>query len=85
MKGHLRAQAELQEGIQGPKKGYLGFAPLGVDETSVRRACAQPAQRNTDVTPYSASRGKASLVYGKAGNPQEKLRFGIGGGAYVRN
>ena len=44
-----------------------------------------PARSLRSGTAFNASRGKASLVYGRGGNPQEKLRFGLSGGAYVRN
>ena len=44
-----------------------------------------PARSLRSKTPFGASRGNASLVYGKGGSPQEKLKFGLGGGAYVRN
>ena len=57
-KRHLRAQGELQEGIQGPKKGYLGFTLIWRkrDEcpTRLRAACA--ANRR-----WMPARGKASL------------------------
>ena len=44
-----------------------------------------PARSLRSGTPFAASCGKASLVYGKGGDPQEKLRFGLGGGVYVMN
>ena len=58
---HMKAD----EGVQGPKKGYLGFALTWRrrDErpTRLRAACA--AKRRSAPTS-----GKASRVYGKGGN-----------------
>ena len=58
---------------------------FGVDKTSVRAASDAPARSLSSGTPLGASCGKASLVYGQGVNPQEKLMFGLGRGAYVRN